>query len=62
MNKIFKTIKRFFTWKKKTVSTDQEIFMRTIGAIFLQEYSKDRTFRRKVKGTDFEKRINQIIN
>jgi hypothetical protein len=62
MKKIFKKIQRLFTWKKKTISTEQEIFMRTIGAIFLQEYSKDRNFRRKVKDTNFEKRINQIIN
>lgn len=62
MKKIFKKIAGFFTWKKQTVSSDQEIFMKVIGAMFLQEYSKDRTLRRKIKGTDFEKRVNNLIN
>jgi hypothetical protein len=36
--------------------------MKTIGAVFLHEYSKDRNLRRKIKGTSLEKRINNLIN
>jgi hypothetical protein len=62
MKKIFNKIAGFFRWKKKSVSNDQETFMRLIGAIFLHEYSKDRNLRRKIKGTSLEKRINNLIN
>jgi hypothetical protein len=61
MSKIFKKIAGFFR-RKNAVSDQQEIFMRTIGALFLHEYSKDRSLRRKIKGTDLEKRINNLIN
>jgi hypothetical protein len=62
MKKIFNRIIRFFKREKSNVSPDQELFMKTIGAVFLHEYSKDRNLRRKIKGTSLEKRINNLIN
>lgn len=40
----------------------QEILLITVGAILMQELHSSRTFRRKISGTIFEKRLKELLD
>ena len=63
-----KLIRRFWNWltrrKPITQSVDRtadELHLATIGAILINELYKSRELRKKIRGTNLEKQIKQII-
>jgi len=63
-----KLIRRFWNWltKRKPITqpvdhTADELHLATIGAILINELYKSRELRKKIRGTNLEKQIKQII-
>ena len=65
-----KLIKRFFAWltRRKPATAKQpidrsadELHLVTIGALLINELYKSRELRKKIRGTNLEKQIKQIL-
>ena len=63
-----KLIKRFFAWltRRKAITqpvdrTADELHLVTIGALLINELYKSRELRKKIRGTNLEKQIKQIL-
>ena len=65
-----KLIKRFWNWltrrkpataKQPIDRTADELHLATIGALLINELYKSRELRKKIRGTNLEKQIKQIL-